>query len=103
MTKPDALGLRELTDAELGYLRTSRNYGGAIILAFIKMNRDAAALDLNDASEAEKLVEKIRGATTRAWIRRHIQVYAQGKVLIISRPPGSEKLVLTEEQEAKFI
>jgi len=103
MAKGNALGLRELTDAELGYLRTSRNYGGAIILAFIKMNRDAAALDCNDASEAEKLVEKIRGATSRAGIRRQIQAFNQGKVLIISRPPGSEKLVLTPEQEEKFL
>lgn len=102
MTKQDTLGLRELTDAELGYLRTTRNYGGAVILAFVKMAKDAAALDLADVDEAAKLQEKIRGVVRRANLSRQIQVYTQGKTLILARPIGAERLTLNAEQEEKL-
>ena len=102
MAKTDTLGLRELTDAELGFLRTTRNYAGAIILAFIAMDKDAAAMDLNDQREAELNVRRVRGAVNKAELGRYIQAYAQGTVLIISRPAGAEKLKLTAEQEAKL-
>ena len=102
MTKTDTLGLRELTDAELGFLRTSRNYAGAIILAFLAMDQDAAALDLNDNREAELNVRRIRSTANKAGLGRYIQAYAQGKTVIISRPPGVEKLKLTKDQEGKL-
>ena len=102
MPKPDPMGLRELTDAELGFLRTTRNYAGGIILAFIAMDKDAAAMDLNDSAEASKLMEKIRGSVRRAGLSRQIQTYTQGKTLIISRPSGAEKLKLSPEQAEKL-
>ena len=102
MTKTDTLGLRELTDAELGFLRTSRNYAGAIILAFIAMNKDAAAMELNDNREAQLNVKRIRATANKAGLGRYIQAYAQGKTVIISRPPGAEVLKLTKEQEGKL-
>ena len=102
MGKTDTLGLRELTDAELGYLRTTRSYAGAIILAFIEMDRDAAALDCFDNGEASLNVKRIRSTATKTGLQRYIQAYAQGKTVIISRPPGAEKLKLTKEQEEKL-
>ena len=102
MTKPAALGLRELTDAELGFLRNTRNYAGAIILAFIAMDQDAAAMDLTEDREAELNVRRIRAISNKAGLGRYIQTYCQGKTLIISRPPGAEKLKLSKEQEIKL-
>jgi len=102
MPKPDALGLRELTDAELGYLRTTRNYSGAIILAFIELDKDAAALDLADISEANLNVRRIRSMVNKAGLGRYIQVYNQGKTMFLARPQGAEKLKLTAEQEEKL-
>jgi len=102
MTKPNPMGLRELTDAEIGFLRTTRNYSGGLILSFIAMDKDAAALDANDDREAEKLVKTIRNAANRAGLGRYIQSYCNGKVVILSRPAGAEKLKLSPEQEAKL-
>ena len=102
MPKTDALGLRELTDAEIGFLRTNRNYAGAIILAFIESDRDAAALDCFDIAEASVNVKRIRAAVNKAGLMRYIQVYVQGKVLFISRPPGAEQPKLTAEQREKL-
>ena len=92
------MGLRELTDAELGFLRTTRNYAGAIILAFIEMDKDAAALDFFDVSEASRNVRRIRGMINKTGLGRYLQTYNQGKTLILSRPPGTEKLKLSPEQ-----
>ena len=102
MSKTGTLGLRELSDAEMGFLRSTRNYAGAIILAFIAMDKDAAALDVNDDREAEMNVRRIRAAATKSGLGRYIQVYCQGKTVIISRPPGAEQLKLSAEQEAKL-
>jgi len=98
MTKPNPMGLRELTDAELGHLRTTRNYAGAIILAFIEMDKDAAALDFFDVSEATQNVRRIRTTVNKSGLNRYLQAYNQGKTLILSRPPGAEKLKLSPEQ-----
>ena len=102
MGKVDALGLRELTDAELGFLRTTKNYAGAIILAFIDLDKDAAALDLNTVNEATLNVRRIRSMVSKAGLGRYIQVYNQDETLFLARPPGAEKLKLTAEQEAKL-
>ena len=102
MTKTDTLGLRELTDAELGFLRTTRNYAGAIILAFIDLDKDAGALDCTDVSEATLNVRRIRALVNKSGLNRYIQVYCQGKTLFLARPPGAEKLKLSAEQEAKL-
>ena len=102
MTKVNALGLRELTDAEMGFLRTTRNYAGAIILAFIELDKDAAALDCADADEAKLNVRRIKALVNKAGLNRYIQVYSQGKAMVISRPPGAEKLKLSPEQETKL-
>jgi hypothetical protein len=96
----DLMGLRELTDAEIGYLMTTRNYAGALILKFIAMGKDAAALDLHDASEAENLQAKTRKVASSASIARQLQVYVQGKTLILSKVKYGEDLKLTKEQEA---
>ena len=97
-----SMGLRELTPRELGFLRTARNYAGAIVISFIEMNVDAAALDCSDANEAALNTRRIRAITNKTGIARYIQVYNQGKTLFISRPPGAEKLKLSPEQEAKL-
>jgi len=102
MGKVDALGLRELSDAEMGFLRSTRNYAGAIILAFIAMDKDAAALDCTDASEAALNTRRIRTIANKSGLNRYIQAYSQGKTLFISRPPGAEQLKLSAEQEAKL-
>ena len=102
MGKTNTLGLRELTDTELGFLRTSRNYAGAIIIAFIEMDKDAAALDCTELGEASLNTRRIRAAANKAGIGRYIQVYSQGKTMFISRPPGAEKLTLSPEQEKKL-
>jgi len=88
--------------AELGFLRTTRNYAGAIILAFIEMDKDAAALDYADIGEATINVRRIRSMVNKTGLGRYIQAYNQGKVLIISRPPGAEKLKLSPEQAEKL-
>jgi len=98
MPKSNPMGLRELTDAELGFLRTTRNYAGAIILAFIEMDKDAAALEFFDVSEASRNVRRIRGMINKTGLGRYLQTYNQGKTLILSRPPGTEKLKLSPEQ-----
>jgi hypothetical protein len=98
----ELMGLRELTDAEVGFLMTSRNYAGAILFKFIGMAKDAAALDLHTESEAETLMEKMRRCVTKASLNRHLQVYQQGKTLIISKVKYGEDLKLTPEQEATF-
>lgn len=97
-----SMGLRELTPQELGFLRTARNYAGAIIISFIEMNKDAAALDCPDMKEASVNVRRIRAAANKAALSRYIQAYSQGKTVIISRPPGAEKLQLSPEQEEKL-
>jgi len=96
------LGLRGLTNVEMGFLRTRRNYGGAIVLRFLKMGVDAAALDLDTPDEADLTMKRIRKTIKQAGLDRYIQTYVQGKVLIISRPLGAETLTLTSEQEAKL-
>ena len=102
MPKPSPMGLRELTDAELGFLRTTRNYAGAIILAFIEMDKDAAALDYPDIGEATLNVRRIRTMVNKSGLGRYVQTYNQGKTLILSRPPGAEKLKLSPEQAEKL-
>jgi len=96
------MGLRELTPQEMGFLRTTRNYAGAIIIAFIEMNKDAAALDCADANEATLNTRRIRSLINKTGLNRYIQVYSQGKTVFISRPPGAEKLKLSPEQETKL-
>ena len=97
-----SMGLRELTPQEMGFLRTARNYAGAIVISFIEMDTDAAALDCTDANEAALNTRRIRAITNKTGLGRYIQVYSQGKVMFISRPPGAEKLKLSPEQEAKL-
>ena len=92
------MGLRELTEAELGFLRTTRNYAGAIILAFIEMDKDAAAMGYSDIGEATLNVRRIRTIVNKTGLNRYIQAYNQGKTLILSRPPGAEKPKLSPEQ-----
>jgi len=86
----------------MGYLRTTRNYAGAIIIKFIEMDKDAAALDCTDMKESEMNTRRIRSMVNKAGLARYIQVYSQGKTMIISRPPGAEKLILSPEQEEKL-
>lgn len=98
----ELMGWRELTDAEVGYLQTSRNYAGALIMKFISMKKDAAAIDLNSGDESSKLQEKLRYTISKAALARYLQVYCQGKTVIISKVRFGEDLVLSPEQEAKF-
>ena len=98
----ELMGLRELTDAEVGFLMTSRNYAGALLVKFIGMNKDADALDLHSDSEAEQLQGKVSRCITKAGLARHIQCYRQGKTIIIGKVKYGEDLKLTPEQEAIF-
>jgi hypothetical protein len=100
MKDMELMGLRELTDAEVGYLMTTRNYAGALILKFLAMGKDAAALDLHDDSEAENLRGNIRKAVSGAGLTRSLQAYAQGKTVILAKVRYGEDLKLTKEQEA---
>ena len=97
-----SMGLRELTPQEMGFLRTARNYAGAIIINFIEMNVDAAALDCTDVNEAALNTRRIRAIANKAGLARYIQAFSQGKTVFISRPPGAEKLKLSPEQEGKL-
>jgi len=47
-------------------------------------------------------VRRIRSVVNKTGLNRYIQAYNQGKVLIISRPPGAEKLKLSPEQAEKL-
>jgi len=86
----------------MGFLRTARNYAGAIIISFIEMDKDAAALDCSDVNEAALNTRRIRAIANKTGLARYIQVYNQGKTMFISRPPGAEKLKLSPDQEAKL-
>ena len=103
MKEEATLGLRSLTDADLGFLMTSRNYGGAVIMAFLMMNKDAAVLDLLSADKAELMMRKTRRVINSAGLARYIQVFSQGTVLIISRPPGAEPIELTDTQREALL
>ena len=98
----ELMGLRELTDAEMGYLMTTRNYAGALIIKFIGMVKDAAALDLHTEAEAEQLKEKTQRVITKAGLSRHLTAYQQGKTIILAKVKYGEDLKLTPEQEATF-
>ncbi len=98
----ELMGLRELTDAEVGYLMTTRNYAGALILKFIGIAKDAAAIDLHTETEAETLMGNLRKIITKAGLSRYLQVYQQGKTTILAKVKYGEDLGLTPEQEAIF-
>jgi len=98
----DQKGWRNLTDTELGFLMTTRNYAGALVLKFIQMEKDAAAIDLNTGDDAAALQEKLRTVISKAHLTRTLQVYHQSKTCIISKVRYGEGLKLTADQEAVF-
>jgi hypothetical protein len=98
----ELMGWRELTEAELGFLMTTRNYGGALILKFIALGKDAAAIDMHDHKEAEELLGKLRRLIIKVSLQRQLQVYQQANTLIISKARYGEDLKLTKEQEVVF-
>ena len=98
----ELMGWRELTEAEIGFLMTSRNYAGALLLKFIAMKKDAAAIDLHDGNEAADLMGKLRRLIAKATLGRNLQVYQQGKTLIISKVKYGEDLVITPDEEKIF-
>jgi hypothetical protein len=98
----ELMGWRVLTEAEIGFLMTTRNYAGALILKFVAMKKDAAAIDMHNENEAENLQQKMRQTISKAALTRTLQVYAQGRTVILTKVRYGEDLVLKEDQEAVF-
>lgn len=103
MSKPplnvEKMGLRELTEAEIGYLMTTRNYAGSLILKFVTLKKDAAAIDLHSEGEAEELMSKMRKQVTKIGANRSLQVFVRGMTVFIMKVQYGEDLTLSEEQK----
>lgn len=103
MSKPplniEKMGWRELTEAEVGYLMTTRNYAGSLIIKFVALKKDAAAIDLHSENEAEELMSKLRRQITKIGANRSLQAFFRGSTVFLTKVQYGEDLTLSEEQK----